>query len=140
MQLKIHKNNKGWTFVELVIVLAIIAILFSAFIRIINPTRFKAKGRDNKRLADIKTLDRMVNEFMLDNGYYPDLATDNLLDYHPFIPQDPINDAQYNYSYTTDGSVYEINVRFEALTDEMLNDGGNQDDMYEIGNDLTLLP
>jgi hypothetical protein len=55
------------------------------------------------------------------------------------MPIDPINDPTYYYSYFQNGSGYELNARLEFSPDLMQNDGGNDPDMYEIGNNLLLI-
>lgn len=149
--------------VELLTALAIIMILISASTIIINPEEKKKRARDNKRLTDISTIDRAVNEFLLDNGDYPDAADtlresttlpsgssalDNaaggwiaadLSDYTSRLPVDPINDASYFYSYYHTASGYELNVILEYLTEVMQEDGGDDPARFEQGNNLTLI-
>ncbi|MBN1162671.1 hypothetical protein JXA34_02925 [Patescibacteria group bacterium] len=125
---------------ELVISVAVISVLFSVVYLFMRPAEYKAKARDNKRMSDLANFERMINEFYIDNGYYPDIQVDDLSMYNVKIPQDPINDATYFYTYQTDGAVYEINARLEYLTEEMEDDGGNQSEFYEVGNNLYLLP
>lgn len=165
MILKINQENrqKGLTMLELIISLAIIMILVTASIIVINPVEKKEKARDNKRLSDISTLDRAINEYLLDNGNYPD-AVDTLREsnslpvgssalynavggwiaadiskYTSKMPVDPLNDATYHYSYYHTVSAYELDTPMEYLTDEPQNDGGDDPVVYELGNDLTLI-
>lgn len=57
------------------------------------------------------------------------------------LPIDPVNDATYYYAYAgTTSETYEINAnmestRYSAEGSVEDNDGGNNDDWYEIGND-----
>ncbi len=63
------------------------------------------------------------------------------------LPLDPTNDNTYHYTYcAVDQSgtgVWEINTVLESdqQKGKMVNssDGGNEDDKYEIGSDLTLI-
>ncbi len=62
----------------------------------------------------------------------------------PTLPVDPINDATYHYVYTTNstGTAWEINATLESqkYADKMRTDGGNNDNVYEKGSDLTIIP
>lgn len=60
------------------------------------------------------------------------------------LPIDPVNDPNYFYKYSTDfsGKKWEINAKFESLKylDKMRKDEGNNDELFEIGSDKTILP
>ncbi|MFH1899256.1 MAG: hypothetical protein ABIJ82_02180, partial [Patescibacteria group bacterium] len=113
--------------------------------------------------SDISKIDRAISEFMLDKKYYPDtqgvlrLSTalpegstslnksnkgwifDNLSSYIPMLPTDPLNDDIYYYSYIRGSSGYELDAKLESMVGEMINDGGNDSLMYEVGNNLNLI-
>lgn len=57
------------------------------------------------------------------------------------LPMDPVNDSNYFYTYSSDGSQYEFNAVLESsqYQSQMQNDGGNNSDVYEIGSSLTLI-
>lgn len=59
----------------------------------------------------------------------------------PTLPTDPINDNSYHYSYCSDGENWEINTVLESEQQSkmMVDDGGNEENKYEIGSDLTLI-
>lgn len=61
----------------------------------------------------------------------------------PTLPVDPINDATYHYNYGTNagGTAWEINATLESQqqSGKMATDGGNNDNVYEVGSDLTLI-
>jgi len=66
------KKQKGFTLIELLVVIAIIAILSTVVMAGLNSAR--AKGRDAKRLSDIKQLQSAL-ELCFDNGAgYPSTA------------------------------------------------------------------
>ncbi len=158
-----YSKQKGITIVELLIAISLIAILATSSVLLLDPGEKRARARDNRRLSDLSTLDRVVNEFLLDFGDYPDLymilrdsttlpgggiSVDNssagwidadLSVYTSHLPIDPINDATYMYYYYRETTSYELNAVMETLTDEAANDGGDDPARYEIGNDLTLI-
>ncbi len=63
------KKNKGFTLIELLVVIAIIAILSTVVMAGLNSAR--AKGRDAKRLSDIKQLQTALELFFDTCGGYP---------------------------------------------------------------------
>lgn len=157
------ESQKGFTIIEIVIVTGLIIMLSTLAIINFDPIGNKKKARDEKRISDITTIDRAVSEFMVDKRRYPDQIDilrkstilpagstqltssnkgwiqENLSSYVPMLPIDSLNDATYYYSYIHNLTSYEINAKLEVLTDEMVNDGGNDDTLYEIGNNLTLI-
>lgn len=166
MEHKTPNHQKGITLIELILVIGIILIFFSVSYLFLRPNVLRAKGRDEKRISDVATLDRAINEFLIDNGFYPDFEDvvrvstslpagnggplenvssgwidQDLSSYLSKLPTDPVNDAEYFYSYMHTGSVYEINAKLEYLNEYELNsyDGGDDDSVYEAGNDLTVL-
>lgn len=157
------RNQRGITFVEILIVLGILLILLTFIMVTIDPISLQKRGRDNKRLSDLSVLERIIGEYLLDAGSYPDTLDttrtsislplgnlgplessidgwidQNLSAYEVKLPLDPINDSTYNYSYRHSASGFEINTVLEYYTDKMTEDGGNNDAVYEIGNDLTI--
>ena len=155
--------QKGITLPELLITITLLTILVTSSVLVLRPEEKKAKARDNRRLNDISTLDRVINEYLLDYSDYPDLfdvlrdstslpgtsvSLDNsaagwidedLSEYTSHLPIDPINDTTYRYYYYHGDTGYELNVVLEYLTDEAANDGGDDVNRYEMGNDLTLI-
>jgi prepilin-type N-terminal cleavage/methylation domain-containing protein len=65
-------KEKGFTLIELLVVIAIIAILSTVVMAGLNSAR--AKGRDAKRLADVKQLQAALELFFDTCSGYPNLA------------------------------------------------------------------
>ncbi|MBW6441750.1 type II secretion system protein GspG [Patescibacteria group bacterium] len=162
--MKIRNNfQKGFTYIEMVVVLTLLLILIVLINVFVDPLSQMKKSRDEKRLTDMSTLDRAINEFLLDNGRYPDLEDnlrvsttlpsgslnlnnsnlgwiyDDLSSYLDKQPTDPINDSDYFYSYIQVGTGYEINAVLEYYIEAMVDDGGNDPSVYEVGNSLNLI-
>ena len=58
-----------------------------------------------------------------------------------FLPIDPLNNLDNNFSFFSNGEDWEINTHFESdkYKDLMINDGGNNPGLYETGTDLNLI-
>ena len=157
-------NDEGITIVEILVVVFIITLLFTSFFLYTDPVGMKAKARDNKRISDLTTLERIITEYRIDNSRYPDeenvfrvstilpvaesielssaqagWINADVRQYNVRLPIDPINDATYNYKYYHSTAAYELNAVLEVLTNYSQRDGGNDPNTYEIGNDLTLI-
>src|SRR5580693_4493282 len=65
----LRKNNKGFTIVELLIVIVVIGIL--ALLVITTYSGIQAKARNAKRQNDIQALQTQLEAFFQQNGYYP---------------------------------------------------------------------
>jgi len=122
--LKYFKKNKGFTLIELLVVIAIIAVLASIVLVSLNTARIK--GRDARRIADIKSL-QVALELHYDGvgaGTYPTtLAALQTNGYIAAIPKDP-KDGSTNYSYAYSGAThalgaqktYHLGARLEGVT------------------------
>lgn len=61
------KNKKGFTLIEILIVLAIIAMLAAIVIVAINPARQFAQARNTQRWAAVNSILNAVHQNMIDN-------------------------------------------------------------------------
>jgi prepilin-type N-terminal cleavage/methylation domain-containing protein len=67
------KASKGFTLIELLVVIAIIGILASMVI--VSLTGARVKSRDGKRLAELKEMQKALELYYSNNGYYPVTST-----------------------------------------------------------------
>lgn len=65
--LKIRKNSGGFTLIEVLLVVAIIALLAGIVILAINPNRQLAQSKNSERSADVNTILNAVYEYSIDN-------------------------------------------------------------------------
>src|ERR1035437_5577723 len=61
--------KKGFTLIELLVVVAIIGLLSSVVLASLNSAR--AKGRDAKRVTDLKQVQNALALYYFDSGSYP---------------------------------------------------------------------
>ena len=121
---KLPRNKtRGFTLIELLVVIAIIGLLSSIVLASLNEAR--KKGRDARRISDIRQINKALQMYYDDNGYLKspaeygensfsswDLSNsdddsdgiyflDYLVDegYMSSVPVDPINDSTYYYRY-----------------------------------------
>ncbi len=61
------KSQKGFTLVEILIVVSLIAILAVVALITINPAEAQRRARDTQRIKDVSTMQSIVEQYMSDN-------------------------------------------------------------------------
>ena len=113
------KSNKGFTLVELVVVVSIILILVSVVLASIAQAR--KNSRDKQRIADLSNVNFAVVVYREKNNKYPTgsdgiIGSGNTFDtaiapYLADIPQDPLSNNFYRYRYNQDFTCTEPHQR-----------------------------
>jgi len=62
-----RKLNKGFTLIEILVVIGIIAVLAAIVIVAINPARQFAQARNTQRESDVSTILNAIGQHMVDN-------------------------------------------------------------------------
>ena len=91
--------KRGFTLIELLVVIAIIGILASIVLASLDSAR--KKGRDARRIADLKQVQLALELYYDANGSYPSAYTAaNLVTpgYISVLPSDPSNSQAYAYA------------------------------------------
>ena len=147
-------NQKGFTLVELLVVITIIGILAVGGISVIGGARQRA--RDSVRITDMRALVTTLEQIEIDGvgggatcgaqGYPEDSSWANLGDkimtngYMDKVPEDPVNNAArdltYNFIASTNCEAFEVSTAFEhqANSGQMTDDLGNDADRFEQGS------
>ena len=162
-----YERQRGFTLIELLIVIVVIGILAGILVNIIDIQEYQAQARDARRLNDLLSVqtalvDSIANQSIvlidttgcLDcdsvNGSdaidgtgwvkFTDLRGRGLIDIISVLPTDQINDASYHFEYYSDGIDFELNAFLESDRYQInaVQDGGNDDTVYERGFNLTL--
>lgn len=88
------RKNLGFTLVELMITVSVMAILSGVLLQVINPQELRKKTRDQQRIADLKRIQTALELYYADKRAYPPQANfgaipAELVNYINPIPQDP---------------------------------------------------
>ena len=71
--------KKGFTLLEILLVVGIIAILAGIVIVAINPSRQLATVRNTQRLSDLKQISNAMTQYYIDHNAYPASTTPSTL-------------------------------------------------------------
>jgi len=63
-----QKNLVGFTLLELLIVIGILAILSTTMIMVINPAEMLKRARDSQRISDLNTLKNAISFYLFDDS------------------------------------------------------------------------
>lgn len=120
------KRRNGFTLIELIIVIGILAILALFVLTIVNPLQQFQKANDTRRKEDLAQVQRGLEQYYQDNGAYPTGTADYQLTnpeltpipwgsswspYMNVVPKDPDNNRSYKYVST--GQKYWIYASLE---------------------------
>lgn len=160
---------KGFTLIELMVVIGVLGILYAVTLWAINPQNVKSRARDVVRISDLGKLQSAIENYVSDNGVPPEIdnllrrsdtsaspsASPNLANgngwlgtdlskYLEKLPTDPVNTSPNIYRYKRQGKTYELDAQLEVNSGLMLStgkdgDGGNSDSHYEKGTNLDIL-
>lgn len=133
--MKMKDQQRGFTLIELLVVVAIIGLLASIVIASLNSARIK--GRDARRVADVKTLQNALEMYNDANSSYPSstqptVSATALASYLSALPKDPSTQAAYAYialqgasGGTTSCGGYHIGAVLENSSNTALNSSAN---------------
>lgn len=124
----LFKLNKAFTLVELIVVITILAILWT--IAFISFQWYSKTSRDSVRISDMNNIEKAMELFYLDVNKYPEPShsngityswsivlwyqwlfwdqTKNNLRYLDKLPVDPLSQKEYTYSVTNNKQEYEL--------------------------------
>lgn len=129
-------KRQGFTLIEILIVVAIIAILASMVLVGLGP--LQRRGRDARRLSDLRQLQNGLELYFAKNSAYPtpqggsgamawaDLSA-AIVGAGPALginslPNDPASGAGKTYTYASDGTSYVLGATLEDTGNPALND------------------
>jgi prepilin-type N-terminal cleavage/methylation domain-containing protein len=157
-----NKQKKAFTLVELIVVITILAILWT--IAFISFQWYSKQARDSRRISDIANIKTSLELFILNSWYYPqpdivswwswavyyswDLlwiqwsvwnnVTTNLSKNLPNKPLDPLFEIEYTYSVTNNNNEYQVMALYELeISNNNLIDYSYASNIYNIKLDWT---
>ena len=131
---KLKTSRKGFTLVEILVVVSIIGLLSS--IVLVGLGSFRARGRDARRVADLRETQNALELYYGKFGGYPLTTWDGLektiTDAEigvTSISDDPLGGTNH-YKYGSNGQSYVIGAKLEDPNNQVL-----KDDMDGSGSD-----
>jgi len=125
-------RNKGFTLIEMLIVITIIALLASLIL--VGMGGARAKARDARRIADLHNVQNALELYYAKNGTYLVGTYNSSTNWDTFrttltgagigvnqVPKDPLNDATRYYRYGGTATDYVLGAVLEQ-SDVALND------------------
>lgn len=138
--------KKGFTLVELLVVVAILSIVGGMIIIMINPLGVQQRSRDARRKTDLEAIRQALELYRADNGEYPtggwygsahsnwsSFTSQIAPDFISQVPIDPQNTATGYPGPCSSRTLYRYNYRSVSsnqeyiLTAIMENEGANDD-------------
>lgn len=122
------KNNKGFTLIELIVAVTIIAVL--TVVGVVSYTGASKKARDSRRMADLEKIRIALEVYRQDLGtIYPADPASLVPKYLQVLPLDPKTGNLYSYSRTGTGYTYTIGATVEDAGSSNVANGN-----YEVYN------
>lgn len=116
------KSDAGFTLIELIISISIMAILAGFLLAILNPFDQYKKASDGRRKSDLAQIQRALEQYYQDHGRYPAHSTtsptyrivdgstinwgDSWQPYINVLPKDPTSTKRYVYYVPPTGQTY----------------------------------
>ncbi len=124
--MKLLKKNSGFTIIELLVVIVVIAILIA--LTLPNLFGLQRRARDDTRKNDLKNIQSALETYFNDNNVYPSALSTLVPNDINAIPTDPKGGA-YTYTPAPAGctsacSSYTLSAQLENTNDPQAGSGG----------------
>lgn len=88
--------NRGFTVMELLVVMAIMGILYTVVMSSVGDSR--SKGRDSKRIADISLIQLILEKYYDEYSKYPNSLSELSSSYDSSVPEKDSQEIDYKYA------------------------------------------
>jgi prepilin-type N-terminal cleavage/methylation domain-containing protein len=149
MKKTIAQNRKGFTLIEILVVIGILAVLFAIVLIAINPARQFAQANNTKRRSDVNAILNAVHQYAADNrGSLPagigatvgtisdtgvNICADLVTRYLAALPVDP--QTNNGAAVTNCGAAYNTNYAIiRSTTDNRVTVSANSPELGEVIN------
>lgn len=120
--------KKGFTLIELIVVIAIIGVFAAGLLATLNPTTQLQKASDSERKSDLALVQRALEQYYNDNNRYPESDNGRIKPssgaaiewgnpWSPYmreLPKDPKHPTKkYGYNVSLDGQTYYLFASFD---------------------------
>ena len=129
---KVVVNFKGFTLIEIILVMALIGIMATVALTLIDPVAQFRKSRDVQRKTDLRQIQSALELYRADQSAYPDalpacgaklaFATAT---YMQKIPCDPVTKNGYQYEHTIGTATYSLVACLENIKDPQIDNPNN---------------
>lgn len=135
LQLKFQSLSRGFTLIEMLIVITIIAVLASMIL--VGMGGARAKARDARRIGDLHNIQNALELYYANYGTYPTNTYNSVTDWDNFmtliegsnigvnrVPKDPLDRDSYYYRYepNSEGTNYILGAKLETHDTALNND------------------
>ena len=120
--------DRGFTLVELLVVVGMISILSAAILATLNPIEQVKKGRDSQRKSDLGQIQKALDAYLADWNVYPASLpfgakwTVSGTIYMRKVPQDPSPSQAYFYAQQLSGQGFRLYAGLERCQPGKCND------------------
>ena len=122
------KRKAGFTLIEVLVVIFIIGLLASVVL--VGLGTFRARGRDVRRIADLRSMQNILELYYAKNGEYPTTmpwdSLENSLKSAGIgvsnIPEDPVPSGQYKFASSPSRQSYVLSANIEDPDHRVLSD------------------
>ena len=118
-------QNKGFSLIELMVSIAIVAILTALII--VNIASAREKARDAKRISDIAQIQLALEQYFTKNGSYPTSVNNYVSEIYPAYisiqPKDPSSNSTADYVYAPDPGNNYYDYLLRVKLEKAISDG-----------------
>ena len=110
--------SKGFSLIELLLSMSIIAVLAAGSIMLLRPGDYFARARDSRRISDLKVVQTALEVYYSSNPSYPSSVPfgSSWTPYLRAVPDDPETTKHYCYQYSSPSYVLCTNLEKSSGT------------------------